>query len=210
MMSVLTSCGDINSSSSDHQGLVSHDGTNLALEFPLPRYLAYFASIDSLQAQAIIDEGNPYPLMVDQNTNQISGTITGVPSGDHDLIINYFISTAGGKVILCKYSTQVTVNAGKSTYVEILDKDLDRNLDDDHDGYTNLAEVRIKTDPLDASDIPAGESPFVICGNGRTQNLSSANFHIEAVVGSTLAGTTSSHNYRVIIPPFPGSEQPQI
>ena len=195
----LTSCGDI-SSSSDDQGSVSHDGTNLTLDFPVPAYLASSATvIDSLQAQATIDGGNPYDLDVDLDNNRISGSITGVASGTHDLVITYLVSTPGGDVVLCTYSTQVTVTPGQTTYVTILDVDLDRNIDDDQGGYTNLAEVRIGTDPLDASDVPAGESPYVLCGNGATIMVSSTNFNLTAVVGSAVAGKASSTNYTVIV-----------
>ncbi len=189
----LTSCGD-----TDGQGSVSHDGTNLTIDFPVPKFLAYSA-INLLQAQATIDGGSPHALTVDPGTNQISGTITGVSSGTHDLVMTYFVSTSGGDVVLCTYSTQVTVNPGQTTYVAILDTDLDRNIDDDQDGYTNLAEVRIGTDPLDDSDFPAGDPPYVLCGNGITEIVSSANFNLTVVVGSAVAGTTSSNNYRVIV-----------
>lgn len=199
VVAALTCCGD-NSSSSDDQGAVSHDGTNMTIDFPVPRYLAASATvIDSLQSQATIDGGRPYDLNVDPVTNQISGTITGVASGTHDLVITYFVSIPGGDVVLCTYSTQVTVNPGQTTYVTILDRDLYRNIDDDQDGYTNLAEVRIGTDPLNAYDVPAGESPYVLCGNGTTEIVESTNFNIAAVVGSTVAGTAESINYMVIV-----------
>ena len=135
----LISCGDHNSPSSDDQGSVSHDGTNMTIDFPVPGYLASSAAvIVSLQAQAIIDGGNPYDLNVDPGTNQISGIITGVAAGTHELVITYFVSTAGGDVVLCRYSTQVTVNPGETTYVTILDTDLDRNIDDDQDGVIRI------------------------------------------------------------------------
>ena len=202
----LISCGDHNSPSSDDQGSVSHDGTNMTIDFPVPGYLASSAAvIVSLQAQATIDGGNPYDLNVDPGTNQISGIITGVAAGTHELVITYFVSTAGGDVVLCRYSTQVTVNPGETTYVTILDTDLDRNIDDDQDGYTNIAELRIGTDPLDAYDFPAGESPHVLCGNGTTGSLSSTNFNLSVVLGSGVAGMASSANYMVIVS-FSGHE----
>jgi hypothetical protein len=155
---VLTSCGEINSPSSDDQGSVSHDGTNMTLEFPVPRFLADSSSvIDSLEAQATIGGGSSHRLDVDPSTNQISGTITEVPSGTYDLLITYFVPSSGNNVVLCSHSTQVTVSTGQITYVTIFSTDIDRNVDDDHDGYTNLAEVRIGTNPLDPSDIPICE-----------------------------------------------------
>ena len=195
----LVSCGEDNSSSSDNQGSVSHDGTSMTIDFPVPGYLASSAVIESLQAQATIDGGSPYALDVDPVTNQISGTISGVASGTHELVITYFVSTAGGDVVLCTYATEVTVNPGETTYVTIVDADLDRNIDDDQDGYTNLAEFRIGTDALDAYDVPGGESPYVLCGNETTQSVSSKSFNLSVVVGSAVAGTASSDNHMIIV-----------
>ncbi len=194
----ITSCGDIDSLSSDGQGSVSHDGTNLAIDFPVPEFLRAPTN-NSLQAQATIDGGNPYSLDVDPDTNQVSGTITEVSLGDHDLVLTYFVSISGSDVVLCTYSTQVNVNPGQTTTLTIADTDLDRNIDDDQDGYTNLAEVRIGTDPLDDSDFPAGDPPYVLCGNGTTGIVSSANFNLTAIVSPSVAGTASSTNYRVIV-----------
>ncbi len=193
----LTSCGDI-PSSSDDQGSVSHDGANLSIDFPVHKSLAALAIV-GLQAQATIDGGDPYPLDVDPVTNQISGNITGVSQGTHDLEITYFKTTPCGDVDLCTYSTQVTVYSGQPAYVTILDTDLDRNLDDDQDGYTNLAEARIGTCPLDDLDVPAGESPYVLCRNGSTGIVSSASYNLTACVGASVAGTADSANYKIIV-----------
>lgn len=191
----LNSCGD-NSSSSGEQGIVSHDGTNLSVDFPVPEFLSPTA-IAGLQCQATIDGGAPYPLTVDLVTNAVSGTITGVSAGAHVLGLTYFVSILGVDVVLCNYSGPVTVYANQTTTVTVLDTDLDRNIDDDQDGYTNLAEVRIGTDPLDPADFPVGESPYVLCGNGTTGTASSAGFNASVVVGSTVAGSASSTDYWV-------------
>jgi hypothetical protein len=194
----LSSCGDFNSSSSDAQGLVSHDGSNLSVDFTVPHFLT-FAVIAGLQCHATIDGGAPHPLTVDPVTNAASGTISSVSAGNHVLGLKYFVSILGVDVILCKYSGPVTVYANQTTTVTVLDTDLDRNIDDDQDGYTNLAEVRVGTDPLDPADFPAGESPYVLCGNGTTGFASSADYNASVVVGSTVAGSASSTDYWVIV-----------
>ena len=107
---VLTSCGDydITAPSSGNQGTVSHDGANLNVDFPAPRFLTFSSSVDnSLRAQATIvdiNDKNPNPLPnllnVDPLTDQISGTIKGVRSGTYNLGITYFIPTFPNDLVL--------------------------------------------------------------------------------------------------------------
>jgi hypothetical protein len=141
----MTSCSDT-SSSSDR-------ATRMDLSFPVQMSLANSnAVIDSLQAYVTIDGGNPYQLTVDPTTSQVSGTISGVSAGDHDLVITYYVESpqgSGEEVILATCSNTVTVIAGQAAEVAVTDDDLNRDYDDDNDGVTNLDEVRTGTDPLD-------------------------------------------------------------
>jgi hypothetical protein len=191
------SCSD-GSSTSQNSGGVSHDGTNMSIKMYAPPVIAALA-ITNLQAEAIIDENEPHSLTVDPLTNTISGTIPGVPVGMHDLQVRYFVSLSGNVVVLCTFSTQVDVVAGQSNPVTITDDDLIRNIDDDYDGYTNLAEVRSGTDPLSPYDFPGGGSPIVLAGGGIVQKTSSQSYTIRQIVGSAVAGNASSANYEVIV-----------
>ena len=141
----LTSCSDT-SSSSDR-------ANSMDLYFPVQMGLANSnAVIDSLQAYVTIDGGNPYQLTVDRTTSQVSGTISGVSAGIHNLVITYYVERpegSGEEVILATCSNTVTVTAGQTAEVIVTDDDLNRDYDDDNDGFTNLDEVRTGTDPLD-------------------------------------------------------------
>ena len=53
-------------------------------------------------------------------------------------------------------SQDVTVVAGQTTEVVFTSLDLDRNIDTDNDGFTNLAEVRADTDAHNPSSRPGG------------------------------------------------------
>lgn len=141
----LTSCGD-NSSSSGRT-------TSMNLSFPVQTALVNSnAVINSLRAFVTIDGGNPYQLNVDGTTNQVSGVISGVSAGTHDLVITYYVEMpqgSGDEVILATCSKTVTVIAGQAAEVVVADDDLNRDYDDDSDGLTNLDEVSVATDPLD-------------------------------------------------------------
>jgi hypothetical protein len=192
------SCSD-NPGAARSDGSVSHDGTNMTVKLSAPSTIAALA-ISNLQAEVTIDGTGTHPLDVDPITNAVSGTVAGVAAGTHDLQVTYFVVISGEDVILCTFTAQVTVTAGQSTSVPIPDEMLDRNHDKDNDGYTNLAEVRLGTDPLSPYDYPGGGSPLVICGNGTIQTASSENYTIKQVVGSAVAGTAVSDNYEVLVP----------
>lgn len=193
----LSACSD-SSSSSGSQGTITQDGKDLNLSFSAPRFLAA-ALITGLECYATLNDGTHHPLAVDPLTNAVSGTIKKVDPGTYVLGVTYFKFSSGHNITLCTYSTSITVIANQTTTVTILDTEMNRNHDDDQDGYTNLAEIRIGTDALDSNDFPAGESPLVSCGNGTTNQVSSADYTASVVVGSSVAGSSSSTDYRLII-----------
>jgi len=200
----LISCGDNDPGSTGSNGFVSHDGTNMTVKLAAPSTIAALA-ISELSARVIIDGAKEYDLYVNPNTNAVSGTISGVSTGNHNLEIIYFVMMSNIELVLCNYSTQVNVVAGESTSVTILDVDLNRNFDNDDDSYTNLAEVRLGTNPLSNLDFPTSGFPQVVAGNGMIQTSSSANYTVKQIVGSTIAGTTESDSYKIIVS-FPGSD----
>ena len=199
----LFSCSGNDSSSTASSGVVSHDGTNMSIRMYAPSAIAALA-IDGLHAEAVVD-GTVHSLKVDSVTNTVSGTIERVPVGEHNLQVNYFVTLSEKPVVLCRFSTTVVVKAGQETPVTIPDEALDKNFDEDKDGYTNLAEVRSGTNPLSNLDFPGGGSPIVIAGGGITQTTTSQNYTIKQIVGSAVAGSASSASYEVIVP-FVGYE----
>lgn len=145
LLVVLVSCGD---------NCPSSDRTNrMNLSFPVQTALVNSnAVIESLQAYVTIDGENSYQLHVDGTTSQVSGAISGVSAGTHDLVITYYLEApqgSDGEVILATCSKTVTVIAGQAAEVVVADDDLNRDYDDDSDGLTNLDEVSVGTDPLD-------------------------------------------------------------
>jgi hypothetical protein len=151
---ILLSCGtETTSSKNDIHGTVHPDGNGLAMTFASPGDLANaLIGGHTLQAEATVN-GETYPLDVNPDTNEISGTIPDISVGTHAIQVTYFISTTE-KITLCTFSKNVTVTAGQQSEVIIGDSDLNRNYDDDNDKYINLEEIKNNTDPLDPDDHP--------------------------------------------------------
>lgn len=196
----LISCGGDSASSEvkGNKGQSSHQTTTMGIRFSAPQFLKAFM-IKGLQCHAALDDGAPIALTVNPVDNTVSGTIKNIPPNTYMLKLTYFISIAGDDIMLCTHSSTITVNAGQTTTVTIPERELDRNHDSDYDGYTNLAEVRIGTNALDSASFPDCESPFVQFANGVADAAVSENYNASVVVGSPLAGTTASADFRVFV-----------
>ncbi|MFV2055232.1 MAG: thrombospondin type 3 repeat-containing protein [Thiohalomonadales bacterium] len=191
----LTSCTD---SSSTNPNQASHDGKNLNVTLTVPGYLAagLIKNLE-LQAKAILNDGVPFILNVNSD-NTISGTLTNISPGNYQLKVIYFVNVASIDTNLAIYTTNVTVVNGQTTEVVISDAGLNRGMDDDVDGYTNLAEVRIGTNPHNSSDRPAGESPLFTLASGSVGEVSSNSFSSKFSLGEAINGVATSTNFSII------------
>lgn len=184
------------SSSENNTDKVTHDGKNLLVNFVTPAALLE-SLIQDLKVNIIINDATPIELLVNPD-NTISGTISNITPGDYDLIINYYVVLSSLQTSLATVQKSVTVVAGETTRVTIVDSDLDKNIDADGDGYTNLAELNIGTDPHDKNDTPGGGLVLFSVANGSFGQSVSNNYEIKSRVGEPLNGTKKSTNYTVV------------
>lgn len=183
---------------------VQHDGQNLAVKFALPLALSEL-SIDGLSANVLLKkEGSsdsPVPIEMDVDTinNTVSKEIRDVETGTYQLIITYFVFESQIQVNLAVVViNDVNVIENGITVVDVNDLDLNRNIDDDGDGYTNLAEIRIGTLALDKFSSPGGESPLFVVSNGSFGQSASDNYKIKHSLGDSVRGTSQSTNYTIV------------
>jgi len=153
---------------------VRYDGKNMQVNLTLPQPLAG-APIADLRAFATLDGGARHDLAVDPITNTVSGEITDVAAGTHELLITYYVVRSQLETILATVTKSVSVSAGTSTTVTVADNDLERNIDTDGDGFTNLAEVRSNTDPHDDADSPSSP-PIYAVGHGSFGDATSSSY----------------------------------
>ena len=191
---VLSGCKPFSSDSKTN--IVQHDGQNLSVKLALPMALTGLP-VSELKAKVSIDGGSPIDLTVNSD-NTVSGEIANVKAGLHQLIITYFVLESSLPVNLAVVVKDVNVIANGTTRVDISESDLNRNIDDDLDGYTNLAEIRIGTRALDKFDSPGGESPLYVVSNGSFGQSASSSYIIKHTLGASMGGTSQSTNYRII------------
>jgi len=188
-------------SAEDKNGNITHDGKNLTVNFDTPKSLIGHL-ITNLRANVIVGDSAPVELVVDPN-NAISGTISNVTPGIYDLVISYFVILDFLPTYLATVTKQITVVAGGTTAVQIIDSDLNKNIDSDNDGYTNLAEVKLGTNPNDYNDIPRGELLLYSLANASfgesvTSGNNASQFTMKSRMGEPLNGTRQSSNYVVV------------
>jgi len=188
-------------SSEDNNGNVTHDGKNLLVHFTTPKALIGPLIID-LKANVAVGDASPIDLIVNPD-NTISGTINNVSPGNYDLVITYYVVLNFLQTSLATVTKQITVVAGAVTSVMIDDNDLNKNIDSDKDGYTNLSELNIGTDPNDKNDAPKGELLLYSLANGSfgegvSSGKNSNRFNIKSRLGEPLNGTKKSSRFALV------------
>ncbi|MCF6211639.1 MAG: hypothetical protein L3J88_08615 [Gammaproteobacteria bacterium] len=184
------------SSPNSKTNTVQHDGHKLSVKLALPMALTGLP-VSNLSAKVSIDGHSSTALTVNAD-NTVSGEIANVKAGPHQLIITYFVLEAGLPVNLAVAIKDINIIANGTTRVDISESDLNRNIDDDRDGYTNLAEIRIGTRALDKFDSPGGESPLYVVSNGSFGQSTSNSYVIKHTLGASVGGASQSTNYRIV------------
>lgn len=162
----MAACGQEGSSQRD-----STPSMGSEISFRLP-----FSHIPGLTATLKISEVGTFPMSVNPD-GTVSVTVPAIPIGWRTFTITYYATFNGSQVILAQATTPppgAEVVANQTTRVEFLPQDLDRNFDKDEDGWVNLAEILLGTNPLLASSRPPGDDPrFALVTTGMCPNCSS-------------------------------------
>ena len=188
---LLSGCNLFSSEPETNTG--QHDGQNFSVKLALPKALTGLP-VSGLSAEVSLDGNSPIALTVNPD-NTVTGSISNVNAGSHQLTITYFVLESGTQVNLAIAVMNVNVIANSTTQVAVSDSDLDRDIDDDGDGYTNLAEIRIGTLALDMFDTPEGDSPLYAVSNGSSSETASNSYLIKHSLGVPVSGTSQSTNY---------------
>jgi len=157
------------------------DGDDVMLSISVVQALAVVA--DSATA-TLTPGGHNSTLTISGNT--VSGAISSVPPGTYTLTITY---TTGTTLIATATKESISVTAGGSTVIAVLESDLVTDYDNDNDGFTNLAEIRIGTDPDNDVNTPDGGSPAFSAGNGSFGTATTSGYEFSVVVGEAVVGS---------------------
>jgi hypothetical protein len=190
ILAMLSACGGGGGGGSDTVG------NDIKLNLVMPKGLALVTD----SATALLTPGvKNTALTISGNT--VSGSISDVSPGTYTLAIIFSACTI---TIATVTKGSISVTAGATSNVAVLDSDIFTDIDNDNDGFSNLAEVRIGTDPDDDVNLPDGGSPAFSAGNGSftTANTSSYEFSIivgDAVAGSYITVTNNATDYEMTV-----------
>lgn len=179
----------------DDTDTISHDGKNLNLNLSLPEVLSS-PPIPDLRAYVTLNGGMRTELNVNASDNTTSGQIPNVAVGAYQLRLVYFKVIAQEEIMLATFTKSITVNKGQTTTVTVSSDQLDRDIDTDGDGYTNLAEVLLGTDPRIKSDSPGVPLGFAVA-HGSFGNTTASDYSMKSIAGESLVGAAASTNYQV-------------
>jgi len=134
-----------------------------------------------------------YSLTVN-NDNSVSGIISNIEPGIYQFYLEFYVFYPGARLPLASYTNDaVTVGAGLQSPVHI-DK-YNVAFDEDGDHYTNLAEVRLGSNPFDSSSLPKpnANSSLADASYGKATTTSGKSFsHRIGEPAAGDAGNTSN------------------
>lgn len=178
LLLLLTGCGS--ESTSAVNGNIETVGNDIRLNLVMHR-LANVAD----GATALLTPGG-YNTALTISGNTVSGSISGVSPGTYTLSIVY---TTGGITIATVTKDSISVSAGSTSSVAVLESDIFTDIDNDNDGFSNLAEVRIGTDPDDEVNRPDGGSPAFSAGSGAFGTATTSRHEFSIIVGDAWTGS---------------------
>jgi len=162
------------------------EGEILLLDFSMPMSL----SVATDRAIAVLSPGDE-STSLNITGDTVGGTISNIAPGTYTLTITYSDSfTATTLATITKEN--ITVVAGKTTSLTILDSELNTDIDDDFDGFSNLAEVLINTDPDSNLSVPDGGSPAFLAGSSVFSSSSTSDYSFKIIAGEAVAGSYST------------------
>jgi len=181
-------CGsNSNTQSTEKKPSDTQSAENLSV--PLPPELGKYVITDkNLIAELLIDDKYIKNLDVNPTNKSVSGNIDKVKDGTHKFeIIYYIIDESDNKIKVATASTNAIIAAGtKTTVGDDDDRFIFNYHDDDNDGFTNLAELDLKTNYNDWKSRPLAELP-----------RHSDNYILSDTMGisPTVVGKSESNNY---------------
>src|SRR3990172_4297606 len=154
------------------------------------RLSALGAHISGLTATLEITGMGTYPMTVNSD-DTVTATVAGLDPGFRTFTVIYY----SDGVVLARVARIAEVVSGQNVVIMFTRQELDRDFDDDFDGWVNLAEVLWGTEPLLAASRPLGDSPYFVASLSGGQSQS-ASYVFQYTLGegiSTGASTSSSY-----------------
>jgi hypothetical protein len=125
------------------------------------------------------------------SSRSFSTTVKDLAAGTYTMIVTY---SANG-VTLAVATRSVDVSIASTISVTFKSQDINKNFDDDSDGWVNLAEILWGSEPLLSSSAPPGDSPqFVFNTSGGVAE--STTYSVQSSLGEAISTQQgSSWNY---------------
>lgn len=154
------------------------------------RMSALGAAITGLSATLGITGMGTYAMTVNGD-GTVSCTVGSIAPGLRTFTVTYY---ADG-LVLARVSRIANVVAGQNVSIAFTPDEIDRNFDDDFDGWTNLAEILWGSEPLLATSRPPSEVPIFVLSAAGGQ-IDSASYALQGTLGEAVnPGSSTSLNY---------------
>ncbi len=159
----LVACGNNDDTVANAEILSTGDSTAKAIA-KMPGFIQILALPDDgqLLAWVTIDDGTRTQMQTDISTGTSSASISGLSKSIHSVLIEFELSDGTDTVLLATATGDVDLTSGNGN-LSFADSDYTSTgigFDDDDDGFSNLTEIIVGTDPIDAGDKP--DNPCIL------------------------------------------------
>lgn len=149
----------------------------------------------ALRASATLDDVNVMELAPSSDEAfRLTAETGDLQPGVHEVKLTYYITQAQD-ITLATAKRTVTITPGAATDVFIDSADMDRNYDDDADGYTNLEEALRGTNCLDQDSYPQLASQSLVGIFSVAGDMVTPGYDMKLEVGETVVGSSNSISY---------------
>lgn len=178
---LISACGGGGGGGGTSTGSASNDTTTIVAEPQVDTTLPGFS------AEVVIPNVGTYPMTVNDE-GKLTAAVPVLDVGSYTITRNYY----SGTTLLGSSVDVVSADSSFTVSVPLNQSNLDSNIDDDADGWTNLAEVRMGTDSQDPFSAPGEANPVFTVNSGGESKSQSLSYSLEDYIGIPASGETSS------------------
>lgn len=148
--------------------------------------------VEGVTSYLVIEGVGEFPMTVNQE-GELEANIPDLSPGAYTLNI---VHEKDG-ITLASSSDEVSIIQDEVLSLYIAPESFNQNFDDDNDGWVNLSELKLGTDPIDPFSEPDPAQPHLNLGSSSAGTSESPTFSMQSKLGDAVGGQSKSTTYQI-------------